>query len=138
MADSWIQDQTYPAGVTTQEYVSADGECIAGGAGAQVWVLEDGFTVLPPAPVTFPGYLGWIRLDIVVWGSDERAAAAYSAVFKQWMRSDAPDDIGTRVGSTVCATDAVLLLWAGWIKRGARRASPDSGAILDVRTLVTG
>jgi len=108
---------------------------IAGGAGAQVWVFDDGFTVLPPAPVTSPDYLGWIGSDIVVWDSGERAAAVYSAASQQWTRSDAPDKIETRVGSTICNTDAALLVWAGWIKRGARRVGSDSGAILDVRAL---
>ncbi|GBE25755.1 hypothetical protein BMS3Bbin02_02044 [bacterium BMS3Bbin02] len=134
VTDTWIQEQTYPSEVSTPEYVSANGGRVAGGAGSQVWLLDSDFTALPPAPVTSLDYLGWIGSNIVVWDYDDRAAAVYSAASRQWMRSDAPDEIETRVGSSVCATDAALLVWAGWIKRGPRRLGSDSGAVLEVRT----
>lgn len=130
--DRWVLDAAYPDDIHAPENISADGQRVAGGSGSDVWIFDSEFLVLPEAPVGSLDYIGWVGGDVVIWDYEDRAAAIYDNASHEWRRHDAPASIETRVGSSICATESSLLVWAGWIRRDTFFLATDSGTALEI------
>ena len=113
--------------------IAANATRVVGSAGSAVWVHDEDFEVLPDAPIGDIDYVGWIGGDIVVWSSQDGAAAIYDENSGDWNRYDGSNFGQPRVGSSVCADDAYLYVWGGWTDREVAYVASDSGASLGRR-----
>lgn len=126
--DIWVAVAPYPDGIEVPEVVASNANRVAGGSGLDVWIYDEGFEVLPNAPVEHVDFVGWLGEDVVVWSSVDGSVAIYSEDSGNWSEHNAPMFRLPRLGASVCTANAHLHVWGGWTDREFGRVASDIGA----------